>query len=307
MALIGALVFLSVFLLMYISTRMLTETRSRVTRRVEVLTSSSNRESKAKKSIRTGHRRWQWVTLERLEGALVRGEIDISAKDFVIRWALVTLCIGVLALLWGGGLASLFVIGIAFFGTFLYVRGRSARRLRHFEEGLHDMLTITANSLRAGYSFMQAIQVVSEDMHGPIQEELGRILAEMNVGVHLEDAFKSAAERMQSTDFNLIVTAILIQRQVGGNLSEVLDQISETVRERVRLKREVKALTSQGRLSGLIFMLLPIGVGVMMYLISPTYMDILFQSTVGLTMLGFALVLQLIGFFVIRKIVDVEA
>ena len=307
MALTGALVFLSIFLLMYLVARIVTATRSRVARRVEVLAASSERKHKPQKSTRSGTRRWHFVTLARLEGALTRGEMDISARDFVIRWALVTICLGILGLLWGGALPALLMVGIAFFGTFLYVRARSARRLRHFEEGLHDMLTMTSNSLRAGYSFLQAIQVVGEDMHGPIQEELTRVLAEMNVGVHLEDAFKSAAERMQSTDFNLIVTAILIQRQVGGNLAEVLDQISETIRERVRLKREVKALTSQGRLSGLIFMLLPIGVGLMMYLISPSYIDILFHSSLGLAMAVSALFLQLIGFFVIRKMVDVEA
>jgi len=307
MALIGLLVFVSIFLLVFTMARRLTETRLRVARRVNMMDPSPEPKSKPKKVGKLRAQNLKARFMDRLDSALSRGEMDVSPKDFLVRWSLVTFCVAIFAFIGAGLLAGLFFISISFFATFLYVQARGTRRLRRFEEGLHDMLTITANSLRAGYSFMQAIQVVSEDMHGPIQHELNRILAEMNVGVPLEEAFKSGAERMQSQDFSLIVTAILIQRQVGGNLAEVLDQISETIRERVRLKREVQVLTAQGRLSGWIFMFLPVGVGLMTYIISPSYVTILFQSAIGIGMLVFAFMAQLFGFLIIRKIVTIEA
>lgn len=313
MAILVLFTFLSAFVVLYALLNMFTQTRLRVRQRIEALDPRRPAKEKSTQKNKTRERkpgvasRIRFDFLEKLDGALVRGEIDVSAKDFVVRWAVITAIGAVVAFLFSRWLVGILVIGVSFFGTFLYIRARSTRRLQRFEEGLHDMLTITANSLRAGHSFVQAIQVVSDDMHGPIKEELSRVLTEMSMGMPLEDAFKSAAARMNSADFNLIVTAILIQRQVGGNLSEVLDQISDTIRERVRLKREIKALTAQGRMSGLIFMLLPIGIGIMIYVISPQYISILFQSMIGLTMLGFALVSQIFGFFIIRKIVDIEA
>lgn len=307
MALVGISAFLTMFLFVYSLALLATAKRRRVAARIEALDPTPVRQKKRKTTtVKVGKREVRVNVVSNFESLLIRGEFDISARDFIVRWVLITLCISTLVFLIHGGLAAFLAALLSFAVTLIYLRMRSARRLQRFEEGLHDMLTITANSLRSGYSFIQAINVVTEDMAGPVQQEFARVLDEINVGVPLEQAFKSAAVRIQSEDFNLIVTAILIQRQVGGNLAEVLDQIASTIRERVRLKGEVKVLTAQGRMSGIIFMLLPIGVGTLMYILAPAYVSILFRSLLGIAMLVIAVILQVFGFLVIRKIVDIK-
>lgn len=310
MAVAYVLVFLAVFLFVYSLSMLLTATRRRVALRIETLDPKEKpvkATRRRQRPERSGNRFQVKINfMTNLETALVQGEFDIAPRDFLVRWLLITLCIAILAFLFKGIIAALVVVLLSIVITLFYVRARGSRRKRRFEEGLHDMLTIAANSLRSGYSFLQAVQVITEDMHGPIQEEFKRVLNEMNVGVPLDTALKSASLRIQSEDFGLIVTAILIQRQVGGNLAEVLDQISITIRERVRLKAEVKTLTAQGRMSGIIFMALPVGVGAFVFAIEPTYIDILFKSLIGIAMLVAAGLMQIAGYFIIRKIVNIE-
>lgn len=309
MAVTAALVFFAVLLFVFSLSMQLTATRRRIALRVEAF-DPENKHAKAharrERPAKTNRSPMRVHFMDNLEAALVQGEFGVAPKDFVVRWLLITLCISIFMFWVKGIIGALLVVVLSVVVTLGYIRSRGTRRRRRFEESLHDMLTIAANSLRSGYSFLQAIQVVTEDMHGPIQEEFKRVLDEMNVGVPLDTALKSSAQRIQSEDFQLIVTAILIQRQVGGNLAEVLDQIAVTIRERVRLRAEVKVLTSQGRMSGMIFMLLPIGVGGFIFVIEPSYIGILFQSPVGIVMLVVAGLMQLAGYMVIRKIVNIE-
>jgi len=244
-----------------------------------------------------------WV---RLESVLRQAEIGLPVREFILRWGLVTLSTALLLWLAIGPLGMVVAVAVSALGTLLYLRALGQRRLRRFNEGLHDMLTIVYNSLRAGHSFAQALQVVGEDMGGPISEEVNRMQAEMQLGVAVEEALERANDRIGSDDFDLVVTAILIQRQIGGNLAEVLERITETIRERVRLKQEVKALTAQGRLSGAIFMLLPVGVGALLYVLNPAYISVLFTRQLGWAMLVLAVVGQAIGYVLIRRIVNVE-
>lgn len=244
--------------------------------------------------------------LSTLETVLRQGEVDVPAREFAVRWGLLTTCgaiVGFLVLSWPGVVVA---AGASWFGTFLYLQARGKQRTRRFNEGLHEVLTILSNSLRAGHSFVQSMHIVCQDMQGPIREEFERITAEMQVGVGLEEALVRANERIHSDDFDLVVTAITIQRQVGGNLAEILEKISETIRERVRLKREVKALTAQGRMSAGIFMFLPTGVGLILYLMNPVYLGILFTSSAGHVMLVLAVVGQAVGFVFIRRIIRID-
>jgi len=171
---------------------------------------------------------------------------------------------------------------------------------------LGDALGLVANSLRTGYGFMQALDMVSREMPAPIAPEFGRVLKEMNLGLSTEDAMSNLTTRVNSDDLNLVITAVLIQRQVGGNLAEVLDNIANTIRERVKLKGEVQTLTAQGRISGMIIGGLPFALGVFIYVINPGYMQVLFTNPMGKIVLGVAFVSQVFGMLIIRKIVDIK-
>ena len=178
--------------------------------------------------------------------------------------------------------------------------------MRAFNSQLGDALILIANSLRTGYSFMQALDMVAQEMRPPISTEFGRAVKEMNLGVPVENALGNLAKRIDSEDLDLVLTSVLIQRQVGGNLSEVLDNIARTIRERVRIRGEIRTMTAQGRISGIIISLLPIALGLVIYTMNPGYVRVLFVHPIGQLMLGVAVVGQIIGVFVIRRIVDIE-
>lgn len=180
------------------------------------------------------------------------------------------------------------------------------RRQKAFINQLGDMLTMIANALRAGFSFMQALDHIANEMDDPVKSEVRRVVMDVNVGLPLEDALNNMTERINSPDFNLVVAAVLIQRQVGGNLAQILDTISETINERVRMRREISALTAQGRMSGMVLGCLPFGLAIILQIISPGYLEPLFSNLMGQAALAGAGVLMLIGFVVIRKIVNIE-
>ena len=171
---------------------------------------------------------------------------------------------------------------------------------------LGDMLTMIANALRAGFSFMQALDHIAGEMDDPVKSEVRRVVTDVNVGMPLEDALNNMTDRVNSPDFNLVVAAVLIQRQVGGNLAQILDTISETINERVRMRREVGALTAQGKMSGVILGILPFGTAAAIEIISPGYLNPLFTNTMGKMALVGSGVLMLIGFAVIRNIIDIK-
>ena len=180
------------------------------------------------------------------------------------------------------------------------------RRQKAFINQLGDMLTMIANALRAGFSFMQALDHIASEMDDPVKGEVKRVVMDVNVGLPLEEALNNMTERIDSPDFNLVVAAVLIQRQVGGNLAQILDTISETINERVRMRREISALTAQGRLSGMILGLLPFGIAAIIQLIAPGYLDPLITTKIGKIALAGAGVMMIMGFVVIRSIIDIK-
>lgn len=310
MELIAILVAGTSFLFFFAISRLYAGVRLRVDQRVATLTrgekpgDSLSRRFGQSVKLKSKIKPVQFVA--HLEDILRRGEIELSGREFVARFLLLTASLSLIGLLLWGFAGVLLAVILAAGVTAFYLRMRVQKRLQRFNDGLHDMLTLVSSSLRSGHSFVQAMHVVCLDMQGPIRDEFERIEAEMQVGVGVEEAMQRANERVGSEDFDLIVTAITIQRQVGGNLSEVLDKIAETIRERVQLKREVKALTSQGRMSAWIFLLLPIGVAALLYSTDPAYIGLLFKSPVGWGLLTAAVLGQGIGYIFIRKIINVE-
>jgi len=178
--------------------------------------------------------------------------------------------------------------------------------LPSFNKQLPDTITLLSNSLRAGSSFLQSIELVSREGGPPMSEEMGRVVREVNLGLGMEEALHNLVRRIKSDDLDLMVTAIGIQQQVGGNLAEILDTIAFTIRERVRIKGEINTLTAQGRVSGYLVAFLPIGLGAALNAINPAFMEPLFTQTIGRILIGVGAVMMTIGFLAIRKITDIK-
>jgi len=244
---------------------------------------------------------------EEVNSELTKADIPLKGEEFLGLMLLLSLGGGLLlTLLTGGNLMIGFIT--AFLGGYLphfVLRAAKARRFGKFNNQIGDALVIMANSLRSGFSFLQAMDMVRNELPDPIAKEFGTALQEMNWGTPTEEALLNMAARVNSDDLELVVTAVLIQRQVGGNLAEVLDNIANTIRERVRIKGEIKTLTAQGRISGLIIGLLPILLTVVIYFLNPAYITPLFYSKTGLLMVSCAVLSQIIGLSLIRKIVQI--
>jgi Flp pilus assembly protein TadB len=229
-------------------------------------------------------------------------------SEFMVICAGMALLGGILLLALSGGKVAAAIIGGC--GGFLMPRlvlhWKAVRRIRRFNDQLGDALILVANSLRTGYSFLQAIEMVAREMPEPVAGEFARTLKEMALGVTTEQAMNHMARRVDSDDLDLVVTAVLIQRQVGGNLSEVLDNIAGTIRARVKLKGEIRTLTAQGRTSGIILSLLPIVVGFGTYLVNPGYISLLFSHPLGQALVGGAVVSLVLGALFIRRIVNIN-
>lgn len=202
-------------------------------------------------------------------------------------------------------LAAIAAIAVPIAATML-IRTLIDRRKEAFTEQLSDCLTTVANALRAGYSFQQAMDVIAKEMEPPISTEFAKVTTDVTMGVPLEIALEQMNQRVGSADFELVVTAVLIQREVGGNLAQILDTISDTINERIRMKREIMALTAQGRFSAMILLVLPFAVAGIMYVLNGNQMKLLFEESSGQMAIGIALVMEFIGFLVIRKIVDID-
>lgn len=203
------------------------------------------------------------------------------------------------AMFFAGALAGI-LMGLALLGL------RIRRRRKKFTNQLGDMLTMVANALRAGFSFMQAFELIAREMDAPMGREVQLVVNEVNLGNTLESALDNMQRRVASPDFELVVTAVLIQRQVGGDLASILDTISETIAERVRMRRETQTLTAQGRLSGWVLVLIPFALGGFLSVVNPGYLRPLFDTELGrMCMIG-AIVSELIGILVIRRIVDIK-
>jgi tight adherence protein B len=194
-----------------------------------------------------------------------------------------------------------------------WVRRRQNSRLKAFNDHLADTITLIANALRAGASFLQAIEMVVRETQPPISTEFQRVIREVNLGLPFEQALNNMVRRVRSEDLELMATAINIQHQVGGNLAEILDSIAFTIRERIRIKGEIRVLTAQQRLSGYVVAGLPIFLVVILSIIAPKFMEPMFYDEpsviglpLGVILLAIGGVMMLMGFAIIRRIVDIE-
>ncbi len=204
---------------------------------------------------------------------------------------------------WPVGLMA--AVGIAM-AEWVYVLIKIDRREASFTNQLGDCLMMVANAMRAGFSFLQAMELISKEMEPPMSTEFQHVMRDISLGATVERALDDMDKRVSSPDFSLVVTAVLIQQQVGGDLAQILDTISETIQDRIRMRREVKTLTAQGRMSGWVLAALPIATGLLLSSISPGYIDPLLTDRLGHMAIAAAIVLEIIGFFVIQRIVNID-
>ena len=242
----------------------------------------------------------------RVQRDLARADLRLRvAEYYYIRLGL-SLGLAAVLLLLRDPLSALVGALLGYFLPRMWVGRRIGSRLNSFNKQLPDTITLLSNSLRAGSSFLQSIELVSRESPAPMGPEMGRVVREVNLGLSMEEALSNLVRRIKSDDLDLMVTAIGVQQQVGGNLAEILDTIAFTIRERVRIKGEIRTLTAQGRYSGYLVAFLPIGIMVTLNLINPEFMQPLFTELIGQILLVVGGIMMLIGFFAIQKITDIK-
>jgi tight adherence protein B len=247
---------------------------------------------------------------DRIARELARADLKFKVSEYFALIVISIISLGALAWLIGNRHIISLLIG-AVIGAFIprfYVKRQQAGRLKRFNEQLADMLNLTVNGLRAGYSTMQAMESISRELPSPISDEFRRVVQEMQIGITMEAALDNLLRRIPSEDLDFVITSINVQREVGGNLSEILDTISFTIRERVRIKGEIRVMTAQVRASGAILSMVPFGLTLVLWFINPEYLMSVNQGGPLCAGLIICVILGLIGsgYFVMMKIADIE-
>lgn len=247
---------------------------------------------------------------DRIARELARADLKLKVAEYFALYVIAIVGGALIFGLLGGFHPASFTIG-AVLGAFaprFYVKRQQNLRLRHFDEQLSDMLNLMVNGLRAGYSTMQAMEAVSKEMPSPMNDEFRRVVQEMQLGITMEAALNNLLRRIPSGDLDFVVTAINVQREVGGNLSEILDIISFTIRERVRIKGEIRVMTAQVRASGTLLALIPAGLALMLWFLNRDYLMSFFDNgpICGWSAIAVIVIMIVSGYFVMMKIADIE-
>ena len=247
----------------------------------------------------------------RLARELARADLKLKPAEYISVMVIAGFGVGFVSWFFGGKSLIFALLGILV-GVSLprfYVRRQQGQRLIHFSDQLPDMLSLTVNGLRAGYSSMQALEAVSREMPAPISDEFRRVVQEMQLGVPMERSLDNLLRRIPSDDLDLTIAAINVQREVGGNLAEILDTITYTIRERVRIKGEIRVLTTQVVYSGRFLSLMPIIIVLALWAMNRPYMMMFLKPEtrmIGIPVLGFGLLMVVAGFFVMNKLAAIE-
>lgn len=238
---------------------------------------------------------------------LLSANIMMKPEEFATLWLVVTFVPAGLVSMFSSNIVIPFLLAVGgAVGPIIYIQAKKKQRTSAFEDQLADALIIAANSLRSGLTFQQAMETISRDMFPPISEEFARAVNEMNMGVSIDDALDNICKRIKSADFKIVAVAISVQRTTGGNLSKILQTISDTIKDRAALKNEVKSATATGRMSGLVVGLMPIAITFVLNVASPGYLDPLFSSPAGKAAVFTGIVLEIIGLLAIRKITTIK-
>ncbi len=238
---------------------------------------------------------------------IISSGLKLKPNEFIYIWFGLTLIPMVLVLLLGGNIVTgiaLSIIGIAI--PPFVVNNARKKRENLFDKQLGDATIIMGNSIKGGFTFLQAIENIAEEMQPPISTEFAKVLREIHYGVKQHEALNRMVERTKNKDLELLVSAVITSAQVGSNLSDILETISATIRDRIKIKNEIKTLTAQGRISGIIIGLLPIILILAIMVMTPSYFAGFFESFLGKILIGVSIVLEIIGFTFINKIVNIK-
>lgn len=256
----------------------------------------------AEKAKRSGSSR-----RSRLDLMMVRAGLPLLGSEFLAISAGLSLFVFIIfALATFNPVTGLLAAFLFLAADFVFVQRRIAKRLNNFQRQLADCLSLVANSLRAGFSFLQTMEIISREMEPPMSTEFERVMRDTSLGKSLDEALHDMDERVGSADFSLVVTAVLIQQQVGGNLATILDTIRSTITERIRIRREVNTLTAQGKMSGIVLACIPVALALFFYISSPEYLTPLLTTDIGKVAIIGTVFLVIVGFIIIRKIVDIK-
>lgn len=259
------------------------------------------REKEKKKS------RQSKLASKELMNYLAMSGVRLSASEFITFWGILTFAPMLLVVLFRGSIITALGVGIiGFVIPPFFVKRARKKQQEEFNKQLGESLVIMGNCVKAGFSFQQALESIATEMQPPISTEFRKVLLEIRYGVSMEDALRHMVDRVKNKDLDLLVSAVLTSMQVGGNLSDILEVISQTIKDRIKIKAEVRVLTSSGRTSGTIIGLLPVFIIVVLMLLNPQYFESFFQDIIGKIMIALSVILETAGFLVIRKIVDIE-
>lgn len=250
---------------------------------------------------------------DRVAAELGKADLKFKPGEYIALQVISIFGTGVVGYFFGGGGFSSYIfagVGLiaGYFLPMMVIKRMQANRLKKFNDQLPDMLNLMVNGLRAGFSTMQAMEAISKELPPPINAEFRRVVQEMQLGIPMERALDNLMRRIPSDDLDLVITAVNVQREVGGNLAEILDTITHTIRERIRIKGEVKAVTAQVVYSGRFLSMLPLILSAILWAINRNYMMQFFEEPkiCGIAMLSCGAIMVLVGYFIMNKIADIE-
>lgn len=284
--------------------------------RLDEVTSTQEEETQASVLVKNRQEGFLPV-LDRLASGTARGSrlavwleqsgVKISISGLLLACLLCAVALGFLVAL-AMRMAAGWVIGgaVGFAVPFLVLRVKRSRRLHKFEEEFPEALDLISRALKAGHAFATGLKMVADEMQEPVGPEFRKTFDEQNFGLPLKDALNSLTERMPLLDVRFFATAVLIQRETGGNLSEILENLASVVRERFKILRQVRVYTAHGRLTGYVLLALPAFLAIALSFINPEHMQLLFREHMGHVFIGVAIVLQIVGYLWIKQVVKIE-
>lgn len=248
----------------------------------------------------------RWAFTERLQALIDKSGLPLRSSEFVFFHALAVGAGAIVGFMLAGPAGLVLLTSVLAFLPIFWLTRMRAKREKRFHDQLPDTLSLIAGALKAGYSFLQAVDMTVKETEPPISIEFKRVLTEARLGLPIEQALENMAKRVESNTFDWMVMAVKIQREVGGNLAEILEILAETIRDRDRVGRQVMVLTAEGRLSASILFLLPFAVSLILWVLNPDYLSLLFSHPLGLSMLAVAVLMLAAGGAWLKKIVNIE-
>lgn len=297
---------IAAFFLFYLLALLQSKQRLEMEKRLRSFFDSAS-ESGISRRVKNGKERSGLRRLDQIAEELYVAGVALRAEEFITIWVLTSAVIPAVAIFLGAPMSlgiGLVIVGAA--SPIGFVSIKRNKKLTLFGKQLSDAMTVICNALRAGQSFQTALKNVAEEMEEPISREFMRVYRETQFGMPLETSLQRLVRRTKNKDLDLMCSAVIIQRQIGGNLAMILENITDTINQRIRLRGEIKAMTSAGRLSGYIIGALPVFIIVLLMFVNPGYVDMFFTTKTGRIMMIVSVVLEGIGFALVNKIVNIK-